>query len=192
MKQIVFLICISFYFVHGKNELKNFQKELIKQLCEFQDDDYVKDLCELENKVPEEYSLDYLKLLLNERYHKRWKRNVQIDESHLIDFVADMVDFFGNLSVTLIHNTQSKGNLNLFFVEYMFPSQNISIGKSISFMKNFKNKKAVPILCLDEERFLTMDSKSKDRIGKNSIFVVLDYIPKIEIVLSKVTIQLLI
>ena len=46
--------------------------ELIKQTCQFQDEDYFKDLCELENKVPEDSTLDYLKLLQNERYDKRF------------------------------------------------------------------------------------------------------------------------
>ena len=81
--------------------------ELIKQTCQFQDEDYFKDLCELKNKVPEEST--FLKLLQNERYDKRFKRSVQIEETHLTDFVADMVDFFGNLSVTLIHTSQSEG-----------------------------------------------------------------------------------
>ena len=80
--------------------------ELIRQTCQFQDDDYFKDLCELENKVPEDSILDYLKLLHNEKYHERFKRNVQIEETHLTDFVADIVDFFGNLSVTLVHTTE--------------------------------------------------------------------------------------
>ena len=110
IQQITFLICILFCFVQSKTELKTFQMELIKQNCQFQDEDYFKDLCELENIVPEDSTLDYLKLLQNERYHIRFKRNVQIEETHLIDFLADMVDFFGNLSVTLIHTSQSEGN----------------------------------------------------------------------------------
>ena len=110
IKPITFLTCILFCFVQSKTELKTFQMELIKQTCQFQDEDYFKDLCELENKVPEDSTLDYLKLLQNERYDKRFKRNVQIEETHLTDFVADMVDFFGNLSVTLIHTSQSEGN----------------------------------------------------------------------------------
>ena len=60
------------------------------------------------------------------------------------------------------------------------------IGKEMNFIKSFKSKKAVPIMSLDEEGFLTMDEKTKDKVGKNSIFVCLDHIPNLETFLSKV------
>ena len=56
----------------------------------------------------------------------------------------------------------------------------------MKFIKSFKSNKAVPILSLDENKFLTMDEQIKDTIGENSIFVCLDYIPKLEKFLSKV------
>ena len=56
----------------------------------------------------------------------------------------------------------------------------------MKFIKSFKSKKAVPILSLDEKKFLTMDEQIKDTIGENSIFISLDYIPKLEKFLSKV------
>ena len=70
MKQIIFLTFCLFGFVQSKTELKSFQMELIKQTCQFQDEDYFKDLCELQNKVPEDSTLDYLKLLQNESQKK--------------------------------------------------------------------------------------------------------------------------
>ena len=44
------------------------------------------------------------------------------------------------------------------------------IGKEMNFIKSFKSKKAVPIMSLDEERFLTMDERTKDKVGNNNIF----------------------
>ena len=56
----------------------------------------------------------------------------------------------------------------------------------MNFIKSFKSKKAVLIMSLDEEGFLTMNERTKDKVGNNNIFVCLDYIPNLETFLSKV------